>query len=119
MVRLVESNLWESFRSAIHTKLQGESFETWINPISLAGIDHAQQTIRLRAPNTVVRDWVKSHYTTIIDESFSDLNLSGYTLDWLIADDPPASVTSLQPIAPITVAKNSAAFSVGAATAPA
>ena len=122
MVRLVESNFWEDFRTAIKTKLHGESFETWFNPISLAGIDQTQQRIRLRAPNTVVRDWVKSHYATLIDESFSDLSLSGYSVDWLIADESPSSeATPVQPVAPIAVAsvinEAPAAFSTGAATA--
>jgi len=122
MVRLVESNFWEDFRTAIKTKLHGESFETWFNPISLAGIDQTQQRIRLRAPNTVVRDWVKSHYATLIDESFSDLSLSGYSVDWLIADESPSSeVTPVQPVAPIAVSspanEKPAAFSTGAATA--
>ena len=84
MVSLVESNLWESFRRAIKTKLHGESFETWFNPIRFEGIDEAQRMIRLRAPNPVVRDWVKSHYSNLIDQSLGELSLAGYSVDWVI-----------------------------------
>jgi chromosomal replication initiator protein len=87
MVSLVESNLWESFRRTIKTKLQAESFETWFNPISFEGINQAQKMIRLRAPNSVVRDWVRSHYANLIDQSFGELSLPGYSVDWVVSED--------------------------------
>ncbi|HUS12178.1 MAG TPA: chromosomal replication initiator protein DnaA [Pyrinomonadaceae bacterium] len=87
MVSLVESNLWESFRRTIKTKLHSESFETWFNPISFEGINQAQRMIRLRAPNSVVRDWVKSHYANLIDQSFGELSLPGYSVDWVVSED--------------------------------
>src|ERR1051325_6372784 len=86
MVRLVERNLWESFRQTIKTKLHEESFETWFNPIGFEGVDQSQRVLRLRAPNSVVRDWVKSNYGAVIDQSFADLNLPGYSVDWIISD---------------------------------
>jgi chromosomal replication initiation ATPase DnaA len=58
MMSVVESksNLWDDVLRAIKTKLQGESFETWFNPIRFEGVDKARRLIRLRAPNQVVRD---------------------------------------------------------------
>ncbi len=38
MMSLVENNLWDSVLGAIKTKLQGESFETWFNPIGSKGL---------------------------------------------------------------------------------
>ena len=87
MVSLVESSLWDNVLRAIKTKLQGESFETWFNPIRFEGIDKAQHLIRLRAPNQVVRDWVKSNYTSLIDQSFGELSLAGYSVDWIVPED--------------------------------
>jgi chromosomal replication initiator protein len=126
----VESNLWESFRSAIKTKLHGESFETWINPISFAGIDQNRQVILLRVPNTAVRDWVKSHYATVIDESLGELNLFGYSVDWVIADDSsvsespqivaePSSRSPIAVSAPATERQASFGAAAATATAPA
>lgn len=100
----MESNLWDSVLSAIKTKLQGESFETWFNPIRFEGIDQVQRLIRLRAPNQVVRDWVKSNYAGLMDQSFGELSLAGYSVDWKLPEDqvqtaaPTAVVVaSLQP----------------------
>ena len=106
MVRLVESNLWESFRRTIKTKLHEESFETWFNPIGFEGVDQDQRLLRLRAPNSVVRDWVRSNYGGVIDQSFAELNLPGYSVDWIVTEaggktetqnptSPEAAVVSL------------------------
>jgi len=87
MVSLVEGNLWDNVLGAIRTKLQGETFDTWFNPIRFEGIDKAQRLIRLRAPNQVVRDWVKSNYAGLMDQSFGELSLAGYTIDWVVPEE--------------------------------
>ena len=124
MVSLVESNLWESFRRTIKTKLHVESFETWFNPIRFEGIDQAQRMIRLRAPNLVVRDWVKSHYSNLIDQSLVELSLPGYSVDWRVSEDigkqnPPQNGTSRNVSVPLQTVEASPTSSVGAAVAPA
>ncbi|HEV7745818.1 MAG TPA: chromosomal replication initiator protein DnaA [Pyrinomonadaceae bacterium] len=93
MVSLVESNFWDSFLGAIRTKLQRESFETWFNPIRLEGIDETQRVIRLQAPNQVVEDWVKSNYSVLIDQTLGELNLSGYSVAWIVREDRELPVT--------------------------
>lgn len=84
---LVESNLWENILRAIKSKLQGESFETWFDPIRFEGIDKARRLIRLRAPNRVVRDWVKVNYANLMDQSFGELSLGGYSVDWVLPEE--------------------------------
>ena len=81
---VVENNLWDNVLRTIKTKLQGESFETWFHPIRFEGIDNARRLIRLRAPNQVVQDWVKVNYGNLIDQSFGELSLGGYSVDWVI-----------------------------------
>ena len=83
----MESNLWDSVLRSIKTKLQGESFETWFNPIRFEEIDRERRLVRLRAPNQIVLDWVKSNYTNLIDQSFSELNLAGYSVDWIVIEE--------------------------------
>lgn len=87
MVSLVESNFWDRFLGAIRTKLQRESFETWFSPIQFEGIDEAQNVIRLQAPNQVVQDWVKSNYNGLIEQTLRELNLSGYSIAWVVNED--------------------------------
>jgi chromosomal replication initiator protein len=94
MMSLVESNLWDNILRAIKTKLQGESFETWFNPIRFEGIDKGRRLIRLRAPNQVVRDWVRVNYANLMDQSFGELSLGGYSVDWLLPEDIPKAVVA-------------------------
>ena len=121
----MESNLWDSVLRAIKTKLQGESFETWFNPIRFEGIDQGQRLIRLRAPNQVVRDWVKSNYSGLMDQSFGELSLVGYSVDWKLPEDQahidtlPVSIADKSPrpdsqLSPTPEAKS---ISVGATAA--
>ncbi len=84
---LVESNLWDSVLRALKTKLQGESFETWFNPITFEGIDKVQRLVRLRAPNQVLRDWVKVNYAGLIDQTLGEFSLAGYSVDWVLPED--------------------------------
>jgi chromosomal replication initiator protein len=84
MMGLVENNLWDNVLRTIKTRLQGESFETWFHPIRFEGIDNARRLIRLRAPNRVVRDWVKVNYANLMDQSFGEFSLGGYSVDWLL-----------------------------------
>ncbi|MEP6819501.1 MAG: chromosomal replication initiator protein DnaA [bacterium] len=83
----MESNLWDTVLRAIKTKLQAESFETWFDPIRFEGIDTERCIVRLRAPNQVVRDWVKSNYTNLIDQSFRELSLADYSVDWVVPEE--------------------------------
>src|SRR6266851_4469175 len=87
MTSLVEGNLWDKVLRAIKTKLQLESFETWFDPIHFEGIDNARRLIRLRAPNQVVRDWVKVNYANLIDQSLGELCLSSYSVDWILPEE--------------------------------
>jgi len=83
----VESNLWDDVLRAIRTKLQGESFETWFKPIRFEGIDNARRLVRLRAPNQVVRDWVRVNYANLMDQSLGEFSLGGYSVDWVLPED--------------------------------
>lgn len=84
---VVENNLWDNVLRAIRPKLQVESFETWFNPIRFEGIDNVRRLIRLRAPNQVVRDWVKVNYAALMDQSLGELSLAGYSVDWVLPEE--------------------------------
>ncbi len=91
IVSLVDSNFWDSFLRVIRTKLQRESFETWFGSIRFEGIDSGRRLVRLRAPNQVVQAWVKSNYLSLIHQTFSELSLAGYSIEWIVPQDRSAS----------------------------
>jgi chromosomal replication initiation ATPase DnaA len=87
MPTLLESTLWEKILSSIKTKLPGESFETWFHPIRFEGADNGRRVIRLQAPNAAVREWVKTHYTEMINQTLGEANLGGYSIDWIVPEN--------------------------------
>jgi chromosomal replication initiator protein len=124
MITQVESNLWDSVLRAIKTKLQRESFETWFNPIRFEGVDSVQRLVRLRAPNQAVRDWVKINYANLIDQSFGEVSLGGYSVDWVLPEDKAKSAAlhvsaqvSADPVDRAPASEVLPSFSQGAATA--
>ena len=108
MMSLVETNLWDSFLRAIKTKLQGESFETWFDPIRFEGIDSSRRLIRLRAPNQVVRDWVQVNYANLIDQSFGEVSLDGYSVDWRLPEETLKSAIKPAAAPELSVSRSSA-----------
>lgn len=46
-----------------------------------------RRLIRLRAPNQVVRDWVKVNYANLMDQSFGEASLAGYSVDWVLPEE--------------------------------
>jgi chromosomal replication initiator protein len=95
MSTVIENRLWSDILSAVEKRLNRQSFETWFRPIRFEGCDNSEQVLHLRAPNQVVKDWVSSNYSEVIDESLEELNLSAYHVDWMVEDDsqPAGKIT--------------------------
>ena len=91
----VENNVWDGILNSITKKLNRETIETWFNGIQFRGIDYSHSVVRLCAPNQVVMDWVTRNYEPFLDQSLSELNLAGYSIDWAVEREKPQSVSDL------------------------
>ena len=83
-MNFVTTNVWDTVLLSLKTKLNQQTLDTWFQPIRFERIDAARRVITLRAPNQVVKDWVVTHYSTMIEDSLKRLLLDGYSLMWLI-----------------------------------
>lgn len=83
-----QDGVWHDILGSINRKLNQETVETWFSAIEFKGLDSARNVIQLGAPNEVVRDWVKRNYTGLLDQSLSELNLQGYSFDWIVERAP-------------------------------
>lgn len=106
----IETNVWGEILHSLSGRLNPQTLERWFEPIQFESVDKTSQVIHLRAPNEVVKDWVVSNYSKILDESLNNLSLNGYSLGWAIADSISTSVASkpepiTEPIAVTTEAK--------------
>lgn len=56
----------------------------WFKPISFATKDDS--TIYLKVPNEIFRDWITSNYFDILEESLQELDLTGYSVSFLLEE---------------------------------
>jgi len=75
--------------SLLKTNLNPDIFETWFTPINIETIDDDERTITLRT-GQVIKDWVSMYYLDLLKQTFEELNLAGYTVEWTI--DPEQAV---------------------------
>ena len=80
----VDTNIWADIIHSLQGRLNQQTLETWFRPIRFEGLDNSQQVIHLQAPNQVIKDWVVSNYSQLLDESLNELRLSGYSVGWII-----------------------------------
>jgi len=80
----VQSNVWGEILHSLSGRLNQQTLERWFGPIEFESLDSTGQVIHLRAPNEVIKNWVVSNYSKLLDESLNDLRLNGYSLGWEI-----------------------------------
>ena len=112
----LETNVWGAILLSLKNRLNQQTFETWFRPIQLDSLDDDKKSISLRAPNQVVKDWVVTHYSNLLDESLNQLSLEDYSLSWVI--DKPTEASKDGNTNP-TLFSRSFEGSTGAATATA
>jgi chromosomal replication initiator protein len=88
MSNAVDVSVWTDLLDSIKTKVNQESFDTWFQPIRFDGLDRDERVVRLRAPNQIVRDWIRRNYSALVNESLSDVSLVDYLVDWTIEPAP-------------------------------
>jgi chromosomal replication initiator protein len=84
MSATVEPRVWNNILQGVEKRLNHQSFETWFSSIKFDGCDESGHVIHLRAPNQVVKDWVSSNYSDVIDASLKELDLAAYQVDWSV-----------------------------------
>src|SRR6185295_4372556 len=94
MSHVLEGDVWPGILRSIKSKLSQESFDTWFRPLSFEGLDASKRLIQLRAPNSVIKNWVNTNYSSLVDESLSEVRLDGYLIRWSTDDKlDPASIS--------------------------
>lgn len=73
----------DPFLVALRRRLSKQAFETWFKPLHVAS-SQREGVVRIAAPNTVVRDWILSTYSTALKESLLDLQVDGCRLEWIV-----------------------------------
>jgi chromosomal replication initiator protein len=53
---------WDQIRSGLRRDCGARTFDGWLRPVTLAGLDEASGTVRLELPSQFMADWVQSHF---------------------------------------------------------
>ena len=93
-------NIWDQVLARIETKVNRHSFYTWFKPTSFVGDDG--QSVRVRVPNALFRDWLTKHYPAVIAEAMAEVGRSS-TVASFVTDD--AIVEPVPPPVPDTPAE--------------
>src|SRR5512138_3578243 len=91
----VESNVWGEILHSLRGRISQHTLETWFRPITFEGLDNSHQVICLRAPNQVVKDWITTNYSSLLNDSLREHRLTGYSVGWII-DDHSSSTSDLR-----------------------
>ena len=99
-------NIWSQILSRIETKVNRHSFHTWFKPTLF--LEDRGETVAVRVPNDLFKDWLTKHYTGIIGEAINELQRPGTVVSFVTDHSEPNPPTSL-PTSTRTVTKSSLA----------
>ncbi len=91
-------NVWTDILTRVETKVNRHSFYTWFKPTIF--LKEADQTITVRVPNLLFRDWLTKHYSGVITEAITEVNREGIKISFVTTGEAAKQPTpSPDPIA--------------------
>ena len=96
----MDVSIWDQVLGRIETKINRHSFYTWFKPTSFVA-DHGN-SITVRVPNTLFKDWLTKHYSVVLAEAMSEVGRTGAAIVFLEAGsaipEPPAQAEIAPPV---------------------
>ena len=103
---MMSGNVWNQVLSRIETKVNRHSFYTWFKPTVL--VEDAGQTVTVRVPNILFRDWLTKHYADLIAQAATEVQREGVQIAFVIegetgrVSERPAPA---RPLVPVSVSR--------------
>ena len=92
MQTATSQNTWDRVLGRIEAKVSSHSFSTWFKPTRFLYEDASSVTIKV--PNAWFAEWLRAHYSVLIQEALRELQRPGITVAFL-----PESIDSVPPVA--------------------
>lgn len=90
------------FLEAVQRRVEKQVFDTWFRPLAVDAGAEPARVLCLQAPSTLIRDWIRAHYSAALDDSLDELMLDGYRIEWRVNDGQPsldsARSSGMQPV---------------------
>ena len=100
--------LWNSILSEAQKRVRKQQFDTWFSNIDFVGLH--EKTLRLSVPNTFFRDWLRNHYSKVIEESAKTVTGSDVEIKFSLSNNDPAKEEDPPGAAPAHVGGGSAVY---------
>jgi chromosomal replication initiator protein len=65
------ASIWDLILARIESKVNRHSFHTWFKPTTFAA--DSGQTITVRVPNPLFKDWLMKHYSVVLTEALAEV----------------------------------------------
>ncbi len=100
-----DMNLWEQILARVETKVNRHSFYTWFKPTTFIVAD--SETITVRVPNPLFKDWLTKHYSGVLAEAMTELQQANLEVNFVA--EPHAEGTPDITVGEVTVVESDAA----------
>jgi len=74
----MSASIWEQILTRIETKVNRHSFYTWFKPTAF--IADGGNSITVRVPNPLFKDWLTKHYSVVLAEALAEVRRPGASL---------------------------------------
>jgi chromosomal replication initiator protein len=80
-------NVWDQILARIESKVNRHSFYTWFKPTSF--LQDEGNTVTVKVPNDLFRDWLTKHYAGVIGEAIDELERHGTEISFVTEGAAP------------------------------
>ena len=94
----MNDTIWDQILSRIETKINRHSFYTWFKPTVF--VSDIKDTVNVRVPNSLFREWLTKHYSGVVDESLKEVNRVGASVAFMVGVDGQNNIKQSVPIEP-------------------
>jgi len=81
----MNDTIWDQILSRIETKINRHSFYTWFKPTVF--VSDTKDTVNVRVPNSLFREWLTKHYSGVIDEALKEVDRVGASIAFMVGAD--------------------------------
>ncbi|ALC14803.1 chromosomal replication initiator protein DnaA [Desulfuromonas soudanensis] len=92
------NKLWQETLVHLEQALNPQHFTTWIKPIRFVSLK--KDLIQLEVPNRFVLDWIRIHYSQLIQETLSNIGAVVYRIQFSIATQNSDSILPENKLSP-------------------
>jgi len=85
----MDASIWDQILTRIETKVNRHSFYTWFKPTAF--VSDGGQSITVRVPNPLFKDWLTKHYSVVLSEALAEVRRPGTSVIFVSDDAQPAA----------------------------